>query len=143
MIRNLTPHAIVVRPLGGDVEHVLPADGVVVRVTESIDRLSGRAQITRDGDAVVPLVLTRRGVLEGLPPELPDVILVVSREVAGMAHELALKRGDLWVPFDLVRDAGGRVVACRALAQLELVARKAARARIAAREKADAGDAER
>jgi hypothetical protein len=48
----------------------------------------------------------------GLPAPVRGIVLVVSRPVADM-----LRRADLVFPDDEVRDAAGRIVACRALAR--------------------------
>lgn len=106
---NLTPHPV----------DVVTVDGRVVRIEaqprparlEVISDVTGALPI--DGSAV-PLVSERMGDPIDLPEEAPGRLLVVSRTV--MEH--LPHRRDLVTPTDLVRDAAGRVVGCRAFASL-------------------------
>jgi hypothetical protein len=109
-IVNLTPHAV-----------------TLARLDEACDELriesTGCARVsmaTHCADAVnvdglpafrVPVLISEPGRLTGLPAAEEGTLLLVSRMVA----EAAPDRIDLVYPDDVVRDAKGEVLHCRAL----------------------------
>lgn len=105
MIRNLTPHAIVIRSAEG-VETTLPPSGTVARVaTKSV------ASPTVEG---IPTVRTEFGAVEGLPAPEQGTTYVVSALVLGRVPE----REDVFAPDTgptAHRDAAGKIVAVRGL----------------------------
>jgi hypothetical protein len=100
MIRNLTPHPI--RIIGGQV--YAPDSAGPARVAVTLQP----AGALGDG---TPLVRATYGEIQGLPPPVTGTSLIVSRAIAAASPG----RGDLLVPGDLVRDASGNVIGCRAL----------------------------
>lgn len=110
MIRNLTPHALVLRGQDGQ-EVTVPPSGIVVRVAP-IESLVG--EIAMDGVAV-PLIETMFGQIVGLPEPQEGTMYVVSSIVRAALP--AGSRPDVLVPARLVRDAQGRVIAAAALSR--------------------------
>lgn len=109
-IVNLTPHAI--RLLGPDDEELLklfPA-GEVARV-EMEEEVTGEIEVA---GLSVPTVRVRPGEVTGLPAPLRNTRYVVAQVVAAA---VAGHRDDVLVPYDLVRDAEGRVIGCRAFSR--------------------------
>lgn len=97
---NLTPHALVVRWEGGEVEL---ASAGVARVSEIVEPV---------GDvAGIPLVRVRPGAVSGLPDQREGVWFLVSRLVAQALPD----RGDLLFPHGEIRDDAGRIEAVRSL----------------------------
>lgn len=124
-IKNFTPHAVRVLAADGSELAVIPPSGQVARVSVT---LAPAGEI--DG---LPLVRGTYGEVTGLPDSsgLPDesstwpaATWIVSRVVAEALRGQNLDggRGDwhprLLVPADLVRDASGAVVGCRALEEV-------------------------
>ena len=108
-IVNLTPHAL--NFIGANSETVLtvPSSGVA------------RAKQTRfavgsveAGGAVLPVMHTTYGEVEGLPEPEAGTIYVVSALTAQAVPE----RVDVYITDDAVRDDAGRVIGCRGLAQV-------------------------
>jgi hypothetical protein len=97
MIANLTPHPINLPGL------TIPASGQIARVSVSLAPAGGI-----DG---VPLVRGIYGAVYGLPDAVPGTIYIVSAMVRAACPD----RQDLASPADLVRDASGAIVGCRAL----------------------------
>ncbi len=111
MLKNLTPHVIVIRP--GDEEVVLPPSGQVARVSVSAKELY---KIAFAGIRV-PVVRTEFGDIVDLPDPDEGVIYVTSTLVAQAAA--ARGRTDVVAPDtspeSAVRDQEGRIVAVRRL----------------------------
>lgn len=106
-IRNLTPHALNIVLIGGEVLTV-PPTGTVPR--RSVLRGPGDVLLPQDGQ-VVPVEVEALGDVEGLPGPEDDVILVVSRLVA----EAVPHRRDVYAPGEAVRDSAGRIIGARGL----------------------------
>ena len=101
---NLTPHVVILHRADGTTETIRPS-GDVARVS--------RVWIRVGTVAGVPVVTTRPGPVTGLPAFDADdgAGYIVSALV-----RLALpERIDIFSPADLVRDAAGAVIRCRAL----------------------------
>ena len=94
-IVNLTPHNVV----ADGIEY--PAQSMPVRVYEEY---VGICKV--NGHEVVSSIL---GEVEDLPPEMPNVYLIVSR----MVFDACQFREDLLVPADLVRDSHGQIIGCK------------------------------
>lgn len=62
----------------------------------------------------IPVNRVSLGSVEGLPEPLNGVAYIVSRIVA----EAAPERDDLYIPDETVRDEEGRIIGCKALAQV-------------------------
>lgn len=103
MIVNLTPHEVRVIRDGHD-DVVFPASGDVARLS-TIEL--GDVQV--DGELVQ---LVEFHHLLKPPPRQAGVWYIVSLPTA-----LASPRGDFLVPYDEVRDTGGRIIGCRTLAR--------------------------
>ncbi len=104
VVINLTPHdVVVVRDDGSTV--TIPTSGVVARVSSS-SAPTGREVLG------VPVEVVDLGEVEGLPAAQGDVTFVVSGIVRSA---LGTSRPDVVSPGQLVRDAAGRVIGCRAL----------------------------
>lgn len=105
MIKNLTPHAIVLRGTGGDV--TIAPSGVVARVATVPGRDSG------DQVGGVPVFeSTSFGAVEGLPASEPGMTYVVSGLVLGLCVGRSDVCGPGTGPADgAVRDEGGRIIA--------------------------------
>ena len=102
MIRNLTPHVINLHLPDGSVL-AYEVGGKAPRVTEvptPVGTIGG-----------MPLVQSTFGPVVDLPEFVPGEFLIVSAMVANAAVD----RADLVSPGDLVRDAAGRIIGCRAL----------------------------
>ncbi|HEU0089324.1 MAG TPA: hypothetical protein VFQ77_17045 [Pseudonocardiaceae bacterium] len=108
-LRNLTPHPVTITTGSGSV-YLAPEPDTRPQVDEVVEM---REPVLVEGLSV-PIVQVAVGVLVGLPEPAPDTLLMVSRVVA----EARPERTDLLVPYDLVRDEAGRVVACRCLARI-------------------------
>lgn len=113
-LRNLTPHPVTIITDAGSVD-LMPEPGIRPRVDET---RTAAEPVTVEG-IPVPVVRVVGGVVADLPEPAPGTLLVVSRVVA----ETCPDRADLLVPYDLVRDEAGRVVACRCLARFATAAR--------------------
>ncbi len=99
MIRNCTPHPIVVRVNG--IETVFQPSGIIPRV--------GTIETLVEGIDGIPCVIQTMGQVEGLPTPETGVFLIVSALVFG-----ASDRADLLAPDTgktCVRDEQGRILA--------------------------------
>ena len=101
VIINLTPHALVV--CGRE----FPPSGQIARCNQ-VETAAGDL----DG---IPLVEVRLGSLTGLPEYRPHVYYITSAIAAQAAW--AQCRNDVFCPARLVRDAGGNITGCDALAR--------------------------
>ncbi len=100
MIRNLTPHPIVV--IRGEERLTIPSSGLA--------RLA--AKTVRGGEIDgIPLSKTVFGQPEGLPDPQDGVYLVVSQLIKSALPQ----RTDLLVPAEVVRDEKGNIVGCQSL----------------------------
>lgn len=102
MIKNLTPHAVRIQTSAGVVE--VPASGTIARV--------GTKRIPMPEVEGIPVVKTEFGEVEGLPAPEAGTIFIVSALVLSR-----VSRGDVFAPGELIRDAGGNVIACKGLSQ--------------------------
>ncbi len=111
VLRNLTPHPVVVIGMEGKVIMDIPSEGgVLPRASEKRGVLS---PLSVEGN-VITINEVSMGDVENLPPQEDGVKLIVSRIVASACPE----REDLFVPDETVRDEQGRIVGCRALARI-------------------------
>ncbi len=113
VIRNLTPHQVVVSPSGDLTQTLtLESEGSPSRVTVN------RTVITylQVDSLAIPIHAVHYDGVPDLPDEVEGTFLVVSRLVA----ERFLKRKDLLIPDELIRDDSGTVVACQSLSSLSL-----------------------
>ncbi|NBW21235.1 MAG: hypothetical protein EBR82_76065 [Caulobacteraceae bacterium] len=101
---NLTPHAVVLVLADGTLV-AFPPSGKVARVSQLVTRVG-----TVSG---VPVVTTRPGPVTGLPDF--DADDGAGYIVSALVRIALPDRIDLFSPADLVRDAAGNVVGCRAL----------------------------
>ena len=104
-IVNLTPHPITLIRDGQENQVLLPA-GKPARVSSSL-------AITGTFDDM-PIVQQSLGDVVDLPPTTKDTLLIVSR----MVMTACPNRSDLVCPADLVRDASGNIIGCKALERL-------------------------
>ena len=109
MIKNLTPHKIV----------MVNADGAVTREYES----EGIARATQSNIQVgevdgVPLMETSFGETIDLPEYQDGVYLIVSIITANAAKANGRRVDDLLITTDTVRDETGRIVGCKAFARI-------------------------
>lgn len=102
---NLTPHPVVFVDEDGAVILELPGNPNPPRAKE-----------TREAHGEVNGIPVNRVVMgeaQGLPDPQPDTGYIVSRIVAEAA-----RRSDLYIPDQTVRDEQGRIIGCKALAQV-------------------------
>ena len=105
-IVNLTPHEITVYDAAGEsVLQVIPSSGMAraAQTREPLDEING-----------IPVSKTGYGAVEGLPDQRDGVIYIVSVLTAQAAPD----RKDLYIVDELVRDDTGRILGCKALAQI-------------------------
>jgi len=93
----------------------LPPSGTVARC--KADRQEVDSFILEDigdWDITVPIAKTRFGEVECLPEPQDGIIYIVSNLVA----QAVPHREDVFFPDDLVRDAHGNIIGCRALGKI-------------------------
>lgn len=100
-ILNLTPHNINILNNSGAAQTI--ASTGVARVSGVTTEVG-----THEG---IRLVRTSYGPVTGLPEQKDGVILIVS----AMVRNASPGRSDLTSPADLVRDAAGNIIGCKAL----------------------------
>ncbi|MGQ0775180.1 MAG: hypothetical protein ACT4NY_12295 [Pseudonocardiales bacterium] len=110
-LHNLTPHPVTIITDAGSV-HLPSEPGCTLQVEETQEVTE---PVFVEG-LPVPTVRVIGGSAVDLPEPAPDTLFVVSRVIA----EARPDRTDLLVPYDLVRDAAGRVIACRSLARMAI-----------------------
>ena len=101
---NLTPHAVVLYRADGTRE-TIPPSGTVARVSQVWIRVGTVAG--------VPVMTARQGQVTGLPAF--DADDGAGYIVSALVRIALPERIDLFSPADLVRDAAGAVIGCRAL----------------------------
>lgn len=104
-IVNLTPHTITVLNEKNEVSCEFPSQGVA-RAAQSREKVTDILGI--------PVNKTVFGEVQDLPEPEEDTIYIVSALTAQAAPD----RTDLYIVDDLVRDEAGRIIGCRALAQI-------------------------
>ncbi|PST31360.1 hypothetical protein [Enterocloster lavalensis] len=105
-IVNLTPHAITVYDAAGEnVLQTIPSTGVAraEQRRDPIGKING-----------IPVSKSSYGAAEGLPAPKDGVVYIVSAITAQAAPD----RDDLYITDELVRDDGGQILGCKALAQI-------------------------
>ncbi len=111
MLVNLTPHDVVIRD-HDDIVTTYPATGVVARIDE-----------TATGDPAPGFwhrrMVVRLGGITGLPAQRDGVAYIVSMPCAMALVAAGERRTDVVYPYDLERDAAGRIVGAFALARIE------------------------
>ena len=107
MLINLTPHAINLMADGETV--TLKPSGIVARCATTRTQVD---VLTVDG-VQIPVNQIGFGAVQGLPDPVNGVFFIVSSLVANAAKG----RQDLLTVDDAVRDAGGNIIGCRALAR--------------------------
>lgn len=112
-LRNLTPHPVTIITDVGSV-HLPPEPGT----RPHIDEIREATEPVFVEGLPVPTVRVVGGSAVDLPEPKPGTLFVVSRVIA----EACPERTDLLVPYDLVRDETGRVIACRSLARIAIAA---------------------
>lgn len=105
---NLTPHDITL--VRDEVKVLIPASGKVCRVlTQTYDSHN----IVLLNGMTIPVVKTRFGEIEGLPPKQNGKVYIVSQIVRSALTAKGEDRPDVVVPADLVRDDKGNIIGCR------------------------------
>lgn len=102
---NLTPHAITILDKDDNVILTIPSSGIA------------RAEQTREriGDiGGIPVSKTGYGKVVNLPNPKAGIAYIVSVLTAQAAPD----RKDLYIVDEMVRDEGGNIIGCRALAQI-------------------------
>ena len=109
LIKNLTPHKII----------MVDDNGNVVReyVSEGIARATQTNVQVGDLDGI-PLMETSFGETIDLPDFEEDVYLIVSIITANAAKANGRRVDDLIITTDTVRDADGRIAGCKAFARI-------------------------
>lgn len=110
-IVNLTPHPVHIVGADGKVAKTFPVAGPPARCRE-VRKPDGVAHV---GELEIPLTRKGFGEIEGLPESREDTIYVVSLLVASAASKAG--RVDVVYPDDVVRDADGTIIGCRAFAR--------------------------
>lgn len=110
MLRNHTPHVIVITSPNGEVITTLAPSGAAPRL-----QLDVRPDVQLDG---IPVVTTTTGVITGLPDPQPGVHLIVSQVIAAAARDAGRTVEDLLVPHGQVRNDKGQPIGCTALARV-------------------------
>jgi hypothetical protein len=109
-IINLTPHAVTVFDAEGATIQTLPAAQTPARAQQQ--------NFPNLPIGAIPTVTISYGPPENLPEPTPGVFLLVSQITARAATEAGRPVHDLLLTADAVRDTGGRIIGCRALARV-------------------------
>ena len=109
MIRNLTPHCIVMVDNNGDVVRTYASEGIA-RANQTNIQVG---QV--DG---IPLMETSFGETVDLPDFEDGVFLVVSIITANAAKANGRRVDDLLITTDTVRGEDGRIIGCKAFARI-------------------------
>jgi hypothetical protein len=105
MIKNLTPHAVVI------CGQTFPPSGELARVAVTLAPAKTASHWHEADGVEIPLVSGTYGQVTGLPGPEDDVLYIVSALVRCACPD----RKDLGSPAKLVRDAAGNIVGCEAL----------------------------
>lgn len=108
-IINLTPHDITIVRDGAE-PLTIKATGIVARAEqrrEQVGEVNG-----------IPVNRVRYGKPTNLPAPRDGVVYIVSALAAQAVKATDPGRRDIYITDDAVRDEGGHIVGCRALAQL-------------------------
>lgn len=103
---NLTPHAVVIMPVGGEPTTV-PTSGTVARLAETARNDNGH-------------VVVRLGDITGLPDPTPATIYIASMPLLMALAAKGVARPDVVYPYGQVRNGAGQIIGCRSLARLEV-----------------------
>lgn len=118
MIRNLTPHPVLVRTADGQCE--LPVDlAGPAKVRQATISTGVTTAIGDNPDVAVVIKTTRFGAPEGLPEPIPGTWLVVTPPVIQAAAAAGRTTRDLLLPAEPVRDDAGRITGCHHLATVD------------------------
>lgn len=109
VFRNLTPHALNVRALDGNMITIAPDSRGAARVV--YDRLPPEQTRIGGHEVAVAVSGSPREII-GLPDPEPGVVLIVAKAVVDVSPR---HRGDLMSPGRLLRDAEGKVIGCEGL----------------------------
>lgn len=109
-IVNLTPHAITI--IGENKNLVIEPSGIVTRIG-SYTKTVGLLIAENQGPFEIPVTVTKYDEVENLPEPVNDTIYIVSAMVAN-----AIKRHDLYIPNETVRDDKGRIIGCKSLGRI-------------------------
>ena len=126
-LMNLTPHAVTILDEEDNVILELPGCDNPPRAKEKRERKGSvchakfaaihTEEIWNDANYVtidIPLNKVELSEIENLPDVSLEYYYIVSRIVA----EACPERTDLFIPDEIVRDENGRIIGCRALAQV-------------------------
>lgn len=104
-ITNLTPHEVTVLDASNNIISRFPSAGIAraAQYREKIGEIDG-----------IPVSRTSYGEVENLPEQEAGTVYIVSILTA----QAAPYRKDLYIVDDTVRDDAGRIIGCRALAQI-------------------------
>lgn len=109
-IVNLTPHAITII---GEIENlVIEPSGIVTRIVATTKTV-GNLITENQGSFEIPVTVTKYSEVENLPEPVNGTIYIVSAMVAN-----AVKRHDLYIPNESVRDDLGRIIGCKSLGMI-------------------------
>lgn len=113
---NLTPHPITFLDANNNVVLELPGCDNPPRAREKRKREGSvcHAEFAAIHTTDIPLNKVELGEVENLPNVSPEYYYIVSRIIA----EACPERTDLFIPDETVRDENGRIIGCRALAQV-------------------------
>jgi hypothetical protein len=106
-IVNLTPHAITI--IGENRNLVIEPSGIVTRISATTKNC-GTYYLE---DFEVPITVNSYTEVENLPKQVKGTIYIVSALVAN-----AVKRNDLYIPNESVRDELGRIIGCKSLGMI-------------------------
>lgn len=108
-LKNLTPHPVNI--VCGTARLTLPPDTLSPpRIAETVTPVGSVGLQGFD----IPLAHVHASTVSGLPPAEPETLLIVARIIAE-AHP---DRGDLVVPYNVIRDPQGAVIGCTSLARI-------------------------
>lgn len=107
-IVNLTPHAITII---GENTIVIEPSGIVTRISATTKNCG--TYFLDDFNFDVPITVNSYTEVENLPKQVKGTIYIVSALVAN-----AVKRHDLYIPNETVRDDLGRIIGCKSLGMI-------------------------
>lgn len=110
IIRNLTPHDVIIYNDDGEIIAHYPPEGSVARAQQSMipyGEVNG-----------IVVTKTTFGATENLPAPEDGVFLIVSQITASAAKAEGRSVDDLLLTSDTVRDETGKIIGCRKFAVL-------------------------